>query len=111
MAPRRSAVHQRTVQRRGDCFCALPTPRCLAVGKSTAEAYELAVKALGSENFTRYKITEEIAKGRLKLMPEVLIGGGGQGNAMDGMLGLRLLELMDPESKPSKPAPKTKSRP
>jgi len=41
--------------------------KILAIGKSTAEAYELAVKALGGENFTRYKITEELAKGQIKL--------------------------------------------
>ncbi len=70
--------------------------KILAVGKSTAEAYELAVKALGGENFTRYKITEELSKGRIKLIPDVLIGGAnGQGSSMDGLLGLKLMELMD----------------
>jgi uncharacterized membrane protein YqiK len=75
--------------------------RILAVGKSTAEAYELAVKALGGENFTRYKITEELSKGNVKLIPDVLIGGNGSngGSAMDGLLGLRLMELMDPEKR------------
>lgn len=81
--------------------------KILAVGKSTAEAYELAVKALGGENFTRYKITEELSKGHIKLIPDVLIGGGsnGNGSAMDGLLGLKLMEMMDPEKKkePSKP--------
>jgi len=48
--------------------------KILAIGKSTAEAYELAVKALGGENFTRYKITEELAKGKVKLIPDLLIG-------------------------------------
>lgn len=75
--------------------------KILAVGKSTAEAYELAVSALGGENFTRYKITEELAKGHIKLIPDVLIGGGnnGQGTALDGLLGLKLMEMMDPEKK------------
>lgn len=75
--------------------------KILAVGKSTAEAYELAVKALGGENFTRYKITEELSKGNIKLIPDVLIGGNGQngGSAMDGLLGLKLMEMMDPEKK------------
>ncbi|MFN8311144.1 MAG: SPFH domain-containing protein, partial [Chitinophagales bacterium] len=49
--------------------------KILAVGKSTAEAYELAVKAIGGENFTKYKITEELAKRHVKLIPDVLIGG------------------------------------
>ena len=72
--------------------------KILAVGKSTAEAYELAVKALGGENFTRYKITEELAKGNIKLIPDVLIGGNnGGGNAIDGLLGLKLMDMMDPK--------------
>ncbi|WP_199139216.1 SPFH domain-containing protein [Pedobacter sp. ASV12] len=73
--------------------------KILAVGKSTAEAYELAVKALGGENFTRYKITEELSKGHIKLIPDVLIGGGANagGTAIDGLLGLKLMEMMDPE--------------
>jgi uncharacterized membrane protein YqiK len=71
--------------------------KILAVGKSTAEAYELAVKALGGDNFTRYKITEELSKGNIKLIPDVLIGGNqGNGTAMEGLLGLKLMEMMDP---------------
>lgn len=73
--------------------------KILAIGKSTAEAYELAVKALGGENFTRYKITEELSKGHIKLIPDVLIGGGANGNSMDGLLGLKLMEMMDPRKK------------
>ncbi|WP_316845405.1 SPFH domain-containing protein [Pedobacter psychrodurus] len=76
--------------------------KILAVGKSTAEAYELAVKALGGENFTRYKITEELSKGNVKLIPDVLIGGSSGnhgGSAMDGLLGLKLMELMDPQAR------------
>ncbi|HTL83317.1 MAG TPA: SPFH domain-containing protein [Bacteroidia bacterium] len=74
--------------------------KILAIGKSNAEAYELAVKALGGENFTRYKITEELSKGHIKLIPDILIGGGnGGGNAIDGLLGLKLMEMMDPEKK------------
>ncbi|NRF37670.1 SPFH domain-containing protein [Pedobacter foliorum] len=73
--------------------------KILAVGKSTAEAYELAVKALGGENFTRYKITEELSKGNVKLIPDVLIGSSGPNgaSAMDGLLGIKLMELMDPD--------------
>lgn len=75
--------------------------KILAIGKSTAEAYELAVKALGGENFTRYKITEELSKGNIKLIPDILIGGnnGNGGSAIDGLLGLKLMEMMDPEKK------------
>ncbi|MBI1767693.1 MAG: flotillin family protein [Bacteroidetes bacterium] len=76
--------------------------KILAIGKSTAEAYELAVKALGGENFTRYKITEELSKGQIKLIPDILIGGGGGGgNAIDGLLGLKLMEMIDPKKNDS----------
>ncbi|SHH55020.1 Uncharacterized membrane protein YqiK, contains Band7/PHB/SPFH domain [Chryseolinea serpens] len=81
--------------------------KILAIGKSTAEAYELAVEALGGENFTRYKITEELSKGHIKLIPDVLIGGGANSNgtAMEGLLGLKLMEMMDPKKNdgPKKP--------
>ncbi len=76
--------------------------KILAIGKSTAESYELSVKALGNENFTRYKITEELAKGHIKLIPDILIGGGSDkngGSALDGLLGLKLMEMMDPKLK------------
>ncbi len=73
--------------------------KILAIGKSNAEAYELAVKAIGGENFTKFKITEELAKGNVKLIPDVLIGGNGNGNAMEGLLGLKLMEMMEPDKK------------
>ena len=74
--------------------------KILAIGKSTAEAYELAVKALGDENFTRFKITEELSKGNVKLIPDILIGGNGNGgSAIDGLLGLKLMEMIDPNKK------------
>lgn len=74
--------------------------KILSIGKSTAEAYELAVKALGGENFTRFKITEELSKGNVKLIPDVLIGGNNSnGSAIDGLLGLKLMEMMDPKLK------------
>ncbi len=80
--------------------------KILAIGKSTAEAYELAVKALGGENFTRYKITEELSKGHIKLIPDVLIGGGnGGGSAVDGLLGLKLMEMIDPKKTESNDTP------
>lgn len=75
-----------------------------AIGKSNAEAYELAVEALGGDNFTRFKITEELSKGHVKLIPEILIGGNnGGGSAIDGLLGLKLMEMMDPEKKQEVP--------
>jgi uncharacterized membrane protein YqiK len=71
--------------------------KIMAIGKSTAEAYELQVKAMGGDNFTRFKVTEEIGKGNIKVIPDILIGGGGNGTdgGINGLLGLKLMEMMD----------------
>lgn len=75
--------------------------KIMAIGKSTAEAYELQVKAMGGDNFTKFKITEEIGKGHIKVMPDVLIGGAnGTDGPISGLLGIKLMEMMDMEKAP-----------
>lgn len=66
----------------------------LAKGKANAESYKLAVDAMGKENFTTYKVTEEIGKSKIKLMPDVLISGSNGGGPVEGLLGLQMLEFM-----------------
>lgn len=63
-----------------------------AIGKSTAEAYKQQVNAMGQDNFSKFKITEEIGKNQIRIIPEVLITGGEGGNGpINGLLGLQLL--------------------
>ena len=77
--------------------------KIMAIGKSTAEAYELQVKAMGDDNFTRYKITEEISKGNIKIIPDILIGGGtGTDGGINGLLGMKLMEMMDAKKEDGK---------
>jgi uncharacterized membrane protein YqiK len=74
----------------------------LARGKANAESYRLAVDAMGKENFTSYKMTEEIGKSGIKLMPELLIqGGNGGGSSIDGLLGLQILDKMGKSISPT----------
>ncbi len=55
---------------------------------------------MGGDNFTKYKITEEIGKGKIKIIPEVLINGnGGEASPMSGLLGLKLMEMIDATKK------------
>nr|WP_315172150.1 SPFH domain-containing protein [uncultured Flavobacterium sp.] len=76
-----------------------------AIGQSTAEAYQLQVSAMGGDNFTKYKITEEIGKGNIKVIPDVLISGtNGSEGGISGLLGMKLMEMMD--TKTDKPTPK-----
>lgn len=70
--------------------------KIMAIGKSTAESYQLQVTAMGGDNFTRYKVTEEIGKGNIKVIPDVLISGNvGSDGSISGLLGMKLMEMMD----------------
>ena len=76
--------------------------KILAIGKSNAESYKLSVDAMGGDNFTKLKVTEQIGKERIKIIPEVLITGGGEGQngPINGLLGLQLLDgIMDRNAK------------
>ncbi len=68
--------------------------KILAIGKSNATAYKLSVEAMGGDNFTKLKVTEQIGKEKIKIIPEILITGGGDGQngPINGLLGLQLLD-------------------
>jgi len=70
--------------------------KILAIGKSNAEAYKLSVEAMGGDNFTQLKVMEAIGAQHIKIMPDILIGGGGNSDGangpISGLLGLKLLE-------------------
>jgi len=70
--------------------------KIMAIGKSTAEAYELQVKAMGGDNFTKFKITEEIGKGNIKIIPDLIVNGGGNNadGSLSGLMGLQLLQML-----------------
>jgi len=70
--------------------------KILAIGKSSAESYKLAVSAMGGGNFTQLKVMEAIGAQQIKIMPDILIGAGGDnGNGpINGLLGLQLLEQL-----------------
>jgi uncharacterized membrane protein YqiK len=72
--------------------------KTLAIGKSSAESYKLAVEAMGGDNFTQLKVMEAIGQQHIKIMPDILIGGNGNGEGsggpINGLLGLQLLEQL-----------------
>jgi uncharacterized membrane protein YqiK len=81
--------------------------KIMAIGKSTAEAYQLQVSAMGGDNFTKYKITEEIGKGNIKVIPDVLITGtNGSEGGISGLLGMKLMEMMDTKNTSETPKKK-----
>lgn len=79
--------------------------KILAIGKANAEAYQLQVDAMGGDNFTRTKIAEIIGKDKVKVMPDILITGGGDGTSgpLAGLLGMKLMEELGGKTNPPKP--------
>lgn len=76
--------------------------KILAIGKANAEAYQLQVNAMGGDNFTRTKIAEIIGKDKVKVMPDILITGGGDStnSALSGLLGMKLMEELGGKTNP-----------
>ena len=63
-----------------------------AIGKSTAEAYEKQVKAMGADNFGKLKVTEMIGTNGIKIIPEILISSNDGNGAINGLLGMEMLK-------------------
>jgi uncharacterized membrane protein YqiK len=77
--------------------------KIMAIGKSTAEAYELQVSAMGGDNFTKFKVTEEIGKNGIKIIPELLItGNGGTDGGLNGLLGMQLMKMLGDKNEDKK---------
>jgi uncharacterized membrane protein YqiK len=71
-----------------------------AIGTATAHAYEQQVKAMGGDNFTRYKITEEISKGGIKIIPDLIVNGSGNTDGgLSGLMGMQLIQMMQEKKK------------
>lgn len=68
--------------------------KILAIGKSNAEAYKLSVEAMGGDNFTQLKITENIGINKIKVIPDVLITGSSDSanGPISGLLGIELMK-------------------
>jgi uncharacterized membrane protein YqiK len=70
----------------------------LEQGKSNAEAYKLQVAAMGNEVFGQIQVVERIANNKLKLIPDIYVGGGagggGGGSENSGLMSLALLQYL-----------------
>lgn len=70
-----------------------------AIGKATAEAYNKQVAAMGADNFAKFKVIEEIGKNHTKIIPDILIqGGGDNASPIAGLLGFELLKKVEAEN-------------
>src|SRR6266571_6486903 len=53
--------------------------KILAVGTATAEAYDKQVEAVGQINLAGIEVTKAIATAGLKITPDIMVGGNGDG--------------------------------
>ena len=68
----------------------------LAQGEATARSYKMSVEAMGPV-FGQLKIVEQIAANHIKLIPDVLISGGGAAGGssnLESLLGLALIDKL-----------------
>jgi uncharacterized membrane protein YqiK len=69
-----------------------------AKGEATGKAYLKQAEAMGKENFGQLQIMDKLANSGLKLIPDVLITGSGNGQGgggnLENMLGLVLVEKL-----------------
>lgn len=67
--------------------------KILAIGESTAKAYELQNKAVGQQGVTAIEIAKQIASGNIKVTPDFLVQGGG-GDGISGLLAAFLTNVI-----------------
>ncbi|KAF0143025.1 MAG: Band 7 protein [Stygiobacter sp.] len=65
--------------------------KILAIGESTAKAYELQNKAVGQQGVTAIEIAKQIASGNVKVTPDFLVQGG---DNLGGLLSAFLTNLV-----------------
>jgi uncharacterized membrane protein YqiK len=86
-----------------------------AIGEATAQAYTKQKEAIGEDAIKQIKIVELIStaveKGSIKIVPDVLVAGGG--NATDGLMGMltKLLPGIDFSALLKKPVASTSEKP
>lgn len=71
-------------------------------GKGIAQAYESQKEAIGQQNVAIIKLIQEIAAGKIQIVPQVLVGGdgkGGNGNLFNAWLA-QMMAQNTPKNKP-----------
>lgn len=75
--------------------------KILAIGKSTAEAYELQNRAIGGAGVTAIEIAKQVASGNIKITPDLLVQGG---EGIGGLLSTYLMQIVTQQKAALPPA-------
>jgi regulator of protease activity HflC (stomatin/prohibitin superfamily) len=68
--------------------------KILAVGSATAEAYQKQVEAVGQMNLAGIEVTKSIAAAGLKITPDIMVGGGGEGGGSNNIFAAFIAQLL-----------------
>lgn len=79
--------------------------KILAIGQSTATAYELQNKAIGQQGVTAIEIAKQIATGNIKVTPDFLVQGESN---IGGLLSAYITKLITVKEEPKAEAPAKK---
>lgn len=77
-----------------------------AIGEGKADAYRAQVEAMGRDNITKLKMIEAIAEGKIKVVPDILVSGGGENGNLSDILTLFLTQKVVEDANKAK-EPKT----
>jgi regulator of protease activity HflC (stomatin/prohibitin superfamily) len=77
--------------------------RILAIGKATAEAYDKQVEAVGQLNLAGIEVTKSIAGAGLKITPDIMVGGGGDGGSGANVFTAFIAQLLATNRNPLTP--------
>lgn len=82
--------------------------RINAVGSAEAQVQKAKVESIGADAYARIQVAGELARNGIKLVPEILVAGSGDGRGgtvLDGLLALNLKEQLDGRGVQSAPTP------
>jgi hypothetical protein len=57
-----------------------------AIGQAKAETYRAGVEAIGGQGFTAMQLMQIIGDRQVRLIPDVMVGGGGSGGTSGGLV-------------------------
>ena len=67
------------------------------VGEATADAYLAQAKVVGPERLAILKVLEEVSDGKVKITPDVMVSGGGDGGPGGGLFNAWLATTLGPK--------------
>lgn len=72
-----------------------------ARGQAQASAHQLGAAAMGAQGYTALQLMQEVGKNRVRIIPDVMVGGGaggGGGSMVEALLGVVLSNQLAPNA-------------